>query len=106
MSLPKELQVENLYTEGYVPSSLDAPHSSLQRTLTWVGMGSILVAVYGFGIMVWGLSSMQSDYRNDGTEFAIAGAIIGCVFLFGGFILVHMGRKNYREYKKRSGRVM
>lgn len=106
MSRPQELQIDRLYKEGYVPSSLDAPHSSLQRSLTWLGMGSILASMYGFGIMMWGLSSMFNDYRTDGQVFAIAGAVMGFGLLFLGFILVHVGRKNYREYKERTGRIM
>lgn len=30
------------YIDGYDPVSLYAPHSSLQRTSTWIGMGLIL----------------------------------------------------------------
>lgn len=106
MSLPQELQIDSLYKEGYVPSSLDAPHSSLQRSLTWLGMGFILASMAGLGTMMWGLSSMLNDYRTDGQAFAIAGAIMGFGFLFTGFILVHFGRKNYREYKERTGRIL
>ncbi|WP_099298367.1 hypothetical protein [Corynebacterium dentalis] len=106
MSLPQELQIGRLYKEGYVPSSLDAPHSSLQRSLTWLGMGFILASMAGLGTMMWGLSSMLNDYRTDGQVFAIAGAVMGFGLLFLGFILVHVGRKNYREYKERTGRIM
>lgn len=106
MSLPQELQIGRLYKEGYVPSSLDAPHSSLQRSLTWLGMGLILASMAGLGTMMWGLSSMFNDYRTDGQVFAIAGAVMGFGLLFLGFILVHVGRKNYREYKERTGRIM
>lgn len=105
MSLPKELHVEHLYKDGYQPVSWDAPHSSLQRSITWIAMGCILASLAGFGTMVWGLASMGVDYRDDGQFFAIVGAIIGCVLLFSGFLFVHMGRKNYREYKERSGRI-
>ncbi|WP_288801945.1 hypothetical protein [uncultured Corynebacterium sp.] len=106
MSVPQELQIDRLYMEGYVPSSLDAPHSSLQRSLTWLGMGFILASMAGLGTMMWGLSSMLNDYRTDGQVFAIAGAVMGFGLLFLGFILVHVGRKNYREYKERTGRIM
>lgn len=105
MSLPKELHVESLYKEGYTPSSFDAPHSSLHRSITWIAMGCILASLAGFGTMLWGLATMPLDYRDDGQFFAIVGAILGFGLLFLGFFLVHVGRKNYREYKKRSGRI-
>ncbi|MBC2682357.1 hypothetical protein [Corynebacterium anserum] len=105
MSLPKELHVEHLYKEGYVPSSFDAPHSSLHRSITWFAMGCILASLSGFGTMLWGLSTMTRDFRNDGSTFAIIGAVLGFGLLFLGFFLVHVGRKNYRDYKTRSGRI-
>lgn len=106
MSLPEELHVEKQYKEGYIPSSWDAPHSSLHQASTWIAMGCILASLSGWGTMMWGLASMTVSYRDDGPIFAITGAIIGAVLLFGGFFLVHVGRKNYREYKQRSGRIM
>ena len=35
------------YIDGYDPSSLMAPHSSLLRTSTWVGMGLVLFVIGG-----------------------------------------------------------
>lgn len=106
MSLAPELHMEKNYVEGYVPSSLDAPHSSLHRSITWVAMGSILVSLAAFGFLVYGLATNIAGTQEYGVEFAIAGAIAGVVLLFGGFLMVHIGRKNYREYKERSGRIM
>ena len=106
MPIPKELQVDHLYREGYIPSSYDAPHSSLQRSLTWIAMGCILSSMAGFGTMTWGLSSYVHDARADAAAFAFGGAILGFGLLFLGFTLVHVGRKNYRDYKARTGRYI
>lgn len=35
-------KIQDTYIEGYDPVSFGAPHSSLLRTSTWVGMGLIL----------------------------------------------------------------
>ena len=99
---------ELVYLDGFVPSTFDAPHSSLQRSATWIGMGLILVSLAGFGAFVYGFgvgSDDTSPMAADGTVIGIAGLIVGFVLLFGGFFLVHMGRANYRAYKKDSGRV-
>ncbi|KAB1504456.1 hypothetical protein F7230_05175 [Corynebacterium sp. 320] len=105
MSLAPELHVEKQYLDGYVPSSFDAPHSSLQRSITWVGMGAILASLAGFGLMVFGLATWQSGVQELGPEYALAGAILGFGLLFGGMFMIHLGRKNYREYKARTGRI-
>ena len=40
-----ESKIHDHYIEGYEPVSLGAPHSSLERTSTWVGMGLVLAAL-------------------------------------------------------------
>src|SRR5699024_12614467 len=49
-------KTQDTYIEGYVPNSLSAPHSSLQRTSTWLGMGLMMGTVPPAGILIWALS--------------------------------------------------
>src|SRR5690625_7965153 len=51
-------KIQDTYIEGYVPSSLSAPHSSLQRTSTWLGMGLLMGTVPPAGILIWALGVM------------------------------------------------
>lgn len=101
MALAEGLQMERYYEDGFVPSSYDAPHSSLHRSITWVAMGCILASLAGFGMVIFGAASMQENPMF----FIALGLIAGLLLLFGGFLFVHMGRKNYRDYVKRSGRL-
>ena len=56
MALAESLQMERYYEDGFVPSSYDAPHSSLHRSITWVAMGSILSSLAFFGLAIYGLA--------------------------------------------------
>lgn len=103
MALAESLQMERYYEDGFVPSSFDAPHSSLHRSITWVAMGSILSSLAFFGMAIYGLAGAGNN--DNPTAFLIAGLIGAALFLFGGFAMVHIGRANYREYVKRSGRI-
>lgn len=105
MSLPSELHMEKLYADDYVPVSFEAPHSSLLRTATWVGMGFILTSMAFLGAIMFGLANMISGVQDNAVTLTIGAAILAAFFMFGGFFLVHIGRKNYREYVKRSGRT-
>ena len=99
---------ELAYLDGFVPSTFDAPHSSLHRSATWIGMGLILVSLAGFGTFIYGFgvnSDTTSPMADDGSMIGIIGLIAGFVLLFAGFFCVHAGRKNYRAYTKASGRV-
>lgn len=104
-----ELDPEHLgYMEGFVPSTFDAPHSSLHRSATWIGMGLILVSLAGFGTFVYGFGAGTDDtspMADSGVTIGVIGLIAGFVLLFAGFFLVHLGRANYRAYKKATGRV-
>lgn len=96
------------YLEGFVPSSFDAPHSSLLRTSTWIGMGMILVSLAGFGTFVYGFAIAADDYAivaDNGNMIGIIGLIAGLFFFIAGGVLVHVGRTRYRAYKKATGRV-
>ncbi|AHI04002.1 membrane protein [Corynebacterium falsenii DSM 44353] len=105
MAISEDLYMEKSYKEGYVPSSLDSPHSSLHRTSTWVGMGLWLLAIFGLGIVIFGLETWMDDTQEYGFEIMIGG-IIGVVVVVATAIgLIHAGRSNYRAYVKRSGRI-
>lgn len=96
---------EPTYIDGYVPSSLDSPHSSLIRTATWLGMGIVLSAVAFAGIFVFGLATHIFETQEAGMNYVIGGIVGVAVCFIVGFGLVHVGRKDYHEYKKRTGRL-
>lgn len=104
MTMTKGIQAESQYIDGYVPSSLDAQHSSLQRSSTWIGMGFILAVIPMLGILVFGLAA--TEHQEHANLFAIGGIIAVVGFAVLGSALIHLGRRNYKEYKKRSGRVI
>ncbi|MCF4005795.1 hypothetical protein L1O03_01200 [Corynebacterium uropygiale] len=91
------------YVEGYHPSSLSAPHSSLQRSSTWIGMGFVLASLAGFGILVFGVASVLWNPNQAGMFFLVLGAILAVAFLVIGFGLIHYGRRYYRSYVKETG---
>ncbi|ADK28037.1 hypothetical protein LJU02_01290 [Corynebacterium pseudotuberculosis] len=93
------------YIDGYDPASLWAPHSSLQRTSTWVGMGAILVSLAGFGALIFGLGAASVGSQDAWATYVIIGAVLGFALLIGGFLLVHHGRRNYRQYRAETGRM-
>ncbi|SDS57269.1 hypothetical protein [Corynebacterium timonense] len=101
-------RIEDSYIEGYDPVSLGAPHSSLHTRKLWVGMGFILAALFGIGLAVWGVGAhlygtgTQADY---GTKLLILGLGEVAITLVIGFGLIFAGRKGYREYRERTGRV-
>ena len=105
MSLAPELHMEKHYVDGYVPASFDAPHSSLHRSITWIGMGCILSSLAGFGFMAYAFGEMLNERHDSPVTLLIIGAVFGFGMLFTGFGCIHAGRKNYREYKERSGRI-
>lgn len=103
MTMTKDIQAESQYIDGYVPSSLDAPHSSLQRSKTWVGMGFILAVIPLLGVLTFGLSSQVQDHAS---LFALGGGLGAIAFFTIGAVLIHLGRRNYKEYKERTGRYV
>ena len=103
-------KLHDSYIDGYEPSSLSAPHSSLERSSTWIGMGLVLTSLAGFGIMIWmaatliwGQGVTVAEY--DTTLYMIIGAVTAVVLLVAGFGLIHRGRRYYREYRDTTGRI-
>ncbi len=103
-------KLHDSYIDGYEPNSLGAPHSSLERSSTWIGMGLVLTSLAGFGIMIWmaatliwGQGVTVAEY--DTTLYMIIGAVIAVVLLVAGFGLIHRGRRYYREYRDTTGRI-
>lgn len=103
-------KLHDSYIDGYEPNSLSAPHSSLERSSTWIGMGLVLTSLAGFGIMIWmaatliwGQGVTVAEY--DTTLYMIIGAVIAVVLLVAGFGLIHRGRRYYREYRDTTGRI-
>ena len=96
----EEKYSEPTYVEGYHPSSLDAPHSSLNRSSTWVGAGFVLSFVVGAGIFVFGLATHTFETQDNSMFFLITGIIVALAFLVVGFGLIHHGRRYYRQYIK------
>lgn len=103
-------KLHDSYIDGYEPNSLGAPHSSLERASTWIGMGLVLISLAGFGIMIWmaatliwGQGVTVAEY--DTTLYMIIGAVFAVVLLVAGFGLIHRGRRYYREYRDTTGRI-
>ncbi len=101
-------RLEDAYIEGYDPVSLAAPHSSLSRNVTWVSMGLILASLFGVGITVWGAGAMAFGFGAQTHDLAqrlvILGLIEVAVTLISAFVLLTIGRKDYKAYRKRTGR--
>lgn len=107
---------EEHFVEGYVPQSLNAEYSSLNRSLTWIGMGFFLASVVGVGTFIFGLAvktsgdtsrtalSAAADGANiNASALMWSGLLIAVVFLAIGYTCIRLGRKNYREYKRKYG---
>ncbi|MGP9722617.1 hypothetical protein ACT3SZ_01195 [Corynebacterium sp. AOP40-9SA-29] len=93
------------YLDGYVPSSWDAPHSSLQRATTWLSMALLMLGVSLMGVGIFGFAAASVDAQENGVMIGIVGWIIGFVLLIASFIGIHIGRTGTRNYRKETGRV-
>lgn len=103
-----QTQIHDAYIEGYDPVSLGAPHSSLARHSTWVAMGFILASLFGLGILVWGIGAhfvgWGAQAQDASNILMILGAICLVVCLIVGFSLISLGRRDYKNYRKQTGR--
>ena len=101
-------KIQDSYIEGYEPVSYGAPHSSLLRTSTWVGMGLILSLLPAAGILIWGLGTWLYPDGTAGADYQlniIVGAISLAVIAVLAVSSVHFGRRYYRQYRKETGRI-
>ena len=73
-------KIQDNYIEGYDPVSFAAPHSSLLRTSTWVGMGLILSLLPAAGTLIWGLGAGAFQY-GVGQESSKISIIVGAALL-------------------------
>ena len=101
-------KIQDSYIEGYDPVSYGAPHSSLLRTSTWVGMGLVLSLLPAAGILIWGLGTWQFPQGVAGADYQpniIVGAISLVVIAVLAIGPIHFGRRYYRQYRKETGRI-
>lgn len=96
--------LEANYVDGYVPVSYEAPHSSLVRSSTWIGMGLVLSSLAGFGMLLFGLGAQSVGSQDNWDMYTIIGAVLGFGLLIAGFGLIFFGRRNLREWRARTGR--
>ncbi|MBC3186689.1 hypothetical protein H7347_08955 [Corynebacterium sp. zg-331] len=96
------------YIDGYDPVSYEAPHSSLLRFETWVGMGLVLSALCPAGITIFAVALMifgntgQADITP--TILLWIGVILTVAFVAAGSLLIRYGRRYYKQYVKETGR--
>ena len=101
-------KIQDSYIEGYDPVSYGAPHSSLLRTSTWVGMGLVLSLLPAAGVLIWGLGTWQFPQGVAGADYQpniIVGAISLVVIAVLAIGTIHFGRRYYRQYRKETGRI-
>lgn len=99
--------IQDGYVDGYDPSSLSAPHSSLVQHSTWIGMGLVLASLPGFGILIYGAATAiwgHGASSDISTELLIVGGVVTAVTLLGAIITISAGRKGYKSYRKSTGR--
>ena len=87
------------YIDGYDPSSLMAPHSSLLRTSTWVGMGLVLSSLAAIGLTIFGAASSVYHISDYASTYLIIGLVLAAILLVGGFGLIQYGRRYYYQYR-------
>lgn len=121
----KRYRGEEHFIDGYVPQSMNAEYSSLHRSATWIGMGMVLASLAMWGTFIFGLATTvyndqaQSAHTRGFFEFGTnnlvaggefnsqlflwGGLIGGLILLVGGFVMVGIGRRQYKAYKKEFG---
>lgn len=100
--------IQHGYVDGYDPVSLGAPHSSLVKHITWVGMALIMASLAGFGTLIYGAATAiwgHGASDDISQTLMIVGGIIAAVTLIGGFVAIRAGRSGYRNYRKETGRI-
>lgn len=89
------------YRDGYQPQSYLAPHSSLNRICTWLGMGLFLMGIPTIGALVFGLATWPTGTQSSWLAYAIMGLIGMAVCFGGGMVLIGIGRRPYHQWAKR-----
>lgn len=96
------------YIDGYEPVSYEAPHSSLLRTETWVGMGLVLASLCPAGIAIFAVALMVfgNTGQADVTPMTLLwiGIVLTVIFAVAGSVLISYGRRHYKQYVKETGR--
>lgn len=101
------VQLHDSYIDGYDPNSLHAPHSSLVKNITWVGMGLVLACLAGFGTLIYGAAGSiwgHGASPDISDTVIIVGAAVTLATLVIGIVCIWIGRSNYRSYRKETGR--
>ncbi len=103
-------KIQDGYIEGYDPVSYAAPHSSLLRAETWVGMGLVLSILPALGTIVWGISSGMfwggsSSVGDQPTVTLIIGVVALAVIGIASIAAIIFGRRFYRQYRAETGRI-
>lgn len=93
------------YIQGYVPVSYNAPHSSLDRSTTWIGMSLLLASLAGIGAVLFGIGANSVGQQQENWMlYTIIGAVFAVVCLVLGTVLIMKGRSAYHAYAKETGR--
>ena len=93
---------QGTYVQGYKPTSFTAPHSSLNKLITWVGMACLLAATTGLGFTVYGLAT-QEGAPQDAPTIIVAFGILTVVLVVLGALFISIGRKDWKKYSKATG---
>lgn len=97
------------YIEGYDPCSYEAPHSSLHQISTWLGMGLVLTGLCPAGLLIFvgalDVYNSPSSVSLNHPVLYIIGICLLAVCWIGGALLIHHGRRFYRQYRAETGRV-
>ena len=88
------------YVDGYRPVSFVAPHSSLLKSITWLGMGLILAALAGLGTLVYGLAGGAPTQNS---AMITIGIILTVILVVAGFGCVYLGRRDWHKFSKETG---
>lgn len=101
-------KIQDTYLDGYDPVSYAAPHSSLLRSSTWIGMGALMGTLPPIGILIWGLGTYFFPEGSAGAQSGLMTTVGIASTLFVGIasiLMIVYGRRFYRNYRAETGRV-